>query len=81
MRRCHGGPVFNYINSLIRLAFRDDLRSIDNTRQPVFPLDDFSTNSGLTRGQYGMDGSKGNVLRRDLRHNALVAGSARRLAP
>src|SRR5215831_8294229 len=25
--RCHGGPVVNYINSLIPLAFRPDLRS------------------------------------------------------
>jgi len=53
MRRRHGGPAFNYINSLLRLAFRDDLRSNNNTRQRVFPVGDLSTNAGLARGQYG----------------------------
>ena len=44
---------------------------MDNARQPVFPVGDLSTNSGLARGQYGCMAVK--VLCRALRHNALVA--------
>src|SRR5215831_20519468 len=66
IRRCHGGPVVNYINSLIRLAFRPDLRSNEqpsgtqpafrsevSQRAPDWPPD--STNPRLAPGPLTQD--------------------------